>query len=748
MTAAVSRAPVPLTAYNVPAPPDCPLGSTVPFMTPHAVSVSLPKWADNVDYEEGHERIKHAMTSGYPRFFIHHQIEQLSKLVRARFGRSDELCILLPTRKTAQRCQAFLSTLSPPVSSRIIEWAIQSTKLATATMDPEAAAKQRTVTIFACFTQQTNWSCLKQYWQHTGEGISSRMAERCLSFLGELDQEQPSGSGSSSNVASPRPDLTSDNISTLSKYSSAKGGRYAVAKPASTSGTSTPLGEIVPPPPIVSSKNRYSTSRGRNTAAAAAPSSLATGDDSESSSPSLANSIDSLALKPPASGVAAGNGYAAVDQDEDVLARYVEERYGRNLDLSLAPLAKLAMRRRIAGVLRESPGEAIPIEDMSEAKGKESTRGVSSLTEDDVWLYPGGMSAIFHAHQLVMNARARAGKPVGKSVCFGFPYTDTLKILEKWGPGCHFFGHGLSSDLPALRNTLEQSKVPVLALFCEFPSNPLLRTPPLQALRDLADEFGFMIVVDETIAGFVNVEVLPPADIVVSSLTKVFSGDSNVMGGSLVLNPNGPFYDELKACQEDTFEDFYFDEDAIYMERNSRDFQERVATMNFNAETVCDLLRSRRAPGPTAVGVIDAPADANDNSDSVLKEVYYPKYMTPDLYLAQLRPSNPELPNSSGFSALFSLTFTSLLASRVFFDALPCYKGPSLGTNFTIACPYTILAHYTETDWAAEFGVEKGLVRISIGLEDVDMLRSWFTDALDSAEQAEKEARDKGLPLI
>lgn len=112
-----------------------------------------------------------------------------------------------------------------------------------------------------------------------------------------------------------------------------------------------------------------------------------------------------------------------------------------------------------------------------------------------------------------------------------FPYTDTLKILEKWGPGVHFFGNGLESDLPALRTLLSTSSPPILALFCEFPSNPLLRTPPLHELRKLANEFGFMIIIDETIAGFVNVEVLPLADIVVSSLTKVFSGDSNVMGG-------------------------------------------------------------------------------------------------------------------------------------------------------------------------------------------------------------------------
>jgi cystathionine gamma-synthase len=47
----------------------------------------------------------------------------------------------------------------------------------------------------------------------------------------------------------------------------------------------------------------------------------------------------------------------------------------------------------------------------------------------------------------------------------------------------------------------------------------------------LADEYDFVIVVDETIGNFVNVSVLKWADIVVSSLTKVFSGNSNVMGG-------------------------------------------------------------------------------------------------------------------------------------------------------------------------------------------------------------------------
>ena len=118
-----------------------------------------------------------------------------------------------------------------------------------------------------------------------------------------------------------------------------------------------------------------------------------------------------------------------------------------------------------------------------------------------------------------------------------FPYTDTLKILQKWGPGCHFLGHGLDRDIDELESILQKElaerpdKPPVLALFTEFPSNPLLRSPHLPRLRALADKYDFLIVVDETISNVINVELLPYADIVVSSLSKVFSGDANVMGG-------------------------------------------------------------------------------------------------------------------------------------------------------------------------------------------------------------------------
>lgn len=98
-------------------------------------------------------------------------------------------------------------------------------------------------------------------------------------------------------------------------------------------------------------------------------------------------------------------------------------------------------------------------------------------------------------------------------------------------------GYGTDASIDELETilsrqlSLDPSKPPVLALFTEFPSNPLLRSAYLPRLRDLADKYEFLLVIDDTLGNFMNVKVLPFADIVVTSLAKLFSGDANVMGG-------------------------------------------------------------------------------------------------------------------------------------------------------------------------------------------------------------------------
>jgi cystathionine gamma-synthase len=385
-------------------------------------------------------------------------------------------------------------------------------------------------------------------------------------------------------------------------------------------------------------------------------------------------------------------------RDGKEYSQFVEERFGRNLNAALAAKAKLAIRRRIAGCLTEDLELEKALETCSEA----STQRLIGLSEHDVFLYPTGMSSIFNTHRVLAATRAEPRK----SICFGFPYIDTLKILEKWGPGCLFYGHGSEAELDELETRLEQGER-YLALFTEFPGNPLLNTPNLKRIRSLADRYDFALVVDETIGNFINVDTLSQADVVVSSLTKVFSGDSNVMGGSAVYNPHGRMYQSLKKTLEIEYEDNYWAEDAVFMERNSRDFISRIDRVNVNAEAIADLL----------------------HSSPLVKHVYYPKYRPSKLYYDQCRNA------TGGYGGLLSVTFRYAEEAVIFFDTLEVQKGPSLGTNFTLSCPFVILAHYGELEWAAQFGADADLVRISIGLENTVELKAIFQRALKAVEK-------------
>ena len=91
--------------------------------------------------------------------------------------------------------------------------------------------------------------------------------------------------------------------------------------------------------------------------------------------------------------------------------QFVEERFGRNLDASLAANAKLAIRRRIAGALTANVDLPEALE-MSKAPSRKAQ--VEGFSEDDVYLYPCGMSSIFNTHRTMMACRGPQ-----KSISYG-----------------------------------------------------------------------------------------------------------------------------------------------------------------------------------------------------------------------------------------------------------------------------------------------------------------------------------------
>ncbi|KAH6614479.1 putative cystathionine gamma-synthase/beta-lyase [Chaetomium sp. MPI-SDFR-AT-0129] len=335
------------------------------------------------------------------------------------------------------------------------------------------------------------------------------------------------------------------------------------------------------------------------------------------------------------------------------------------------------------------------------------------VSSSDVFLFPTGMTAITEtAHALKSLRPADPSKPY-HAVVFGFPYVDTFKTLLHTHP--HPFTLTLLPSTPSALNDLTHRLTtdPTFhpdALFTEVPGNPLLQTPDLHALFQLAQQHDFVLVVDDTIGTYASLGLLAECDVVCTSLTKMFSGACDVMGGSVVLNPRGRVYSALRSAlsrEREETDRAWFGEDVLVMERNSRDFKERMGKASGNAEVVVGMLRASQ----------------------VVREVFYPLGSETQEGYDRYRVEG------GGYGFLLSVKFERAEQAVAFYDALDVAKGPSLGTNFTLCCAYTLLAHYRELAWAAEYGVVEDLVRISVGLEDVEWLRERVGRALAAAEE-------------
>ncbi len=324
--------------------------------------------------------------------------------------------------------------------------------------------------------------------------------------------------------------------------------------------------------------------------------------------------------------------------------------------------------------------------------------GFSGMDPDDVWLYPSGMAAMSDALRATQTCT-----PGAKTIQLGFPYVDGLKIQRQSGAGCHFIpaiGEEAFTQLEALLKS-----EPIAGVFSEVPGNPLLQCFDVPRLSELLHQFNVPFFIDDTVATFANVDLLAYVDGIATSLTKLVSGKGDVIAGSLILNSQSPLHEKLQDAIEAKYEDLLWYEDAVVLEQNSRDFLERSQHINTTAEALCDWL----------------------NGHSKVERVHYPKYESREAYDAIRRPDG-------GYGGLFSVVLKDAeVHTPKFFDALAITKGPSLGTNFSLACPFTLLAHYHELDWAEEQGVSRWLIRISIGLESLDDLKQRFTDAFEVA---------------
>ena len=201
----------------------------------------------------------------------------------------------------------------------------------------------------------------------------------------------------------------------------------------------------------------------------------------------------------------------------------------------------------------------------------------------------------------------------------------------------------------------------ITCLITEFPSNPLLNIPDLVKLRELADEYNFLIIVDDTIGNFANLDLLKDgcADVICTSLTKIFNGRGDAMAGSLIIGSAGKKSDQLKRLMQNlnggcNHGDLYV-QDANAVSKNSEDFVERSSRINETAERLAEWLREREE----------------------VEVIYYPKFTQGGLYERfMVKGEERGDGHVGGYGGLFSIVLKNDVCERTFYDQLEICKGP------------------------------------------------------------------------
>ncbi len=296
-----------------------------------------------------------------------------------------------------------------------------------------------------------------------------------------------------------------------------------------------------------------------------------------------------------------------------------------------------------------------------------------------------GMAAIDLVLNLIPNA--------GRIVCAHDAYGGTRRLFDARASQRGFqVDYVDTSNTAALKAVLE---MPADLVFLETPSNPRLRVTDIEAACALARQAGAISVVDNTVLSpALQRPITLGADFTVSSVTKMLNGHSDMVGGVVCAAEAEPvetlnWWLNAAGATAGGF-------DAFLALRGLRTLPLRAKAQSEAALQIAERLA--RDPRVTRVD--------------------YPGLERHPGHTLAAR-------QQAGFGCLLSLEITGgAPAARTLVQTLELFTlAQSLGGVESLSNIPATMTHAAMTPEArAEAGVPDGLVRLSVGLEDVDDL--------------------------
>ena len=242
-------------------------------------------------------------------------------------------------------------------------------------------------------------------------------------------------------------------------------------------------------------------------------------------------------------------------------------------------------------------------------------------------------------------------------------------------------------------------------IFVETPSNPMMRLTDLAAVGALAQDRKLLVTVDNTFATPVFQRPLAlGAHLVIHSTTKYLNGHSDMVGGAVVTHRDDlaerlAFLQNAAGAVPGPF-------DCWLALRGTKTLPLRMRQHDSNGRCLAEWLQSH----------------------ATIQRVYYPGLADHPQYELACR-------QMSGFGGMVSLELGSAARARVFVESTRIFAlAESLGgVESLVGHPASMTHASVPKPMREEMGLTDGLVRLSVGIEDVEDLRADLEQALAKA---------------
>ncbi len=282
---------------------------------------------------------------------------------------------------------------------------------------------------------------------------------------------------------------------------------------------------------------------------------------------------------------------------------------------------------------------------------------------------------------------------------YGGTYRVLNTIFKNWGLKAKYI------DMTDVSNIEKHITDKTRSIFVETPTNPLLKIIDLKGVNEIAKKYGLLTIIDNTfMTPYLQRPIEFGFDIVIHSATKFMGGHSDLIAGVVVVKDENLSI-KMKRIQN-SFGAILGPMDSFLLHRGIKTLAIRMEAQQKTAFELAKWLKNK----------------------SGVKKVYYP--------LLDEHPGKEiHLEQSDGGGAVLSFEFESFdLAYKFMKNVKLPLLGVSLGGVESILSYPSSMSHAAiPQDVRISLGITDTLVRLSVGLEDIEDLKEDLEGAINKA---------------